>query len=683
MSIEIARGDLSPVEVNFKGKNSGVLKYSHKINKQEADEFISSKDKSKNNKFDISEAAKNFFKGVISPITGLIKHPMAGIAMIGGAALACIAVPALGPLMALGFGALGVYQIGKGTASAINNYRKGEYDNAEKSFDKIGQGVIGTLMSILSIKQSTIVAKEAKILNLKNANTLSSEQKAAIIEQTNKQSFIQNLKDITSLITTKQGRASVLAQLKPSAIKAKLVNFKNFITGKKIEKEVEVTRKKLIDAKEKFKKSKEGLRRASLTDKQIELEVTSKYKQVFDELGIPENQRPKLKITEQGDTRGGAYRISHHEIEFNPEAYKAGVFEIDDIIMHEATHCKEALLRASIPQEQVNEIVVEELISRIMKGESEEIIIKGNLFGPDMASPPKLTEGLKKDFVEFAKNDLYQKNDTTEALMRYYEQKTYILKKWENLIDPIKCSKAEREAAPILDKIRLLLKKNPEFVQQYNSQEEAMQALVEYSVSHNTRYRWLINRKIPGVTTEPIEGEELAHAIQSLRNHISTLEGNGRISGLNGIFMDRENFNQYQFSPEEVLAQQKGNSFLIKNLTQKLNEMRQNGTLTAEDEAFMTSLIEKAKNIIEYKTKGLEYYKKYTEMINNPSDKALASTVKAMEEELKIIEAKIKPKEYETITEIIKQYARPDFATPGSADATITALLSRLKQEEA
>ena len=52
-------------------------------------------------------------------------------------------------------------------------------------------------------------------------------------------------------------------------------------------------------------------------------------------------------------------------------------------------------------------------------------------------------------------------------------------------------------------------------------------------------------------------------------------------------------------------------------------------------------LINKAKAIIEYKNKGLEFYQKYTEMINNPEDKELAQIVKVMEEELQVLKNKI------------------------------------------
>ena len=65
-------------------------------------------DKSNNNEFDFSEAAKNFGKGAISPVTAAIKHPFLTVGLLAGTVAACSVVPILGPAMLLGFGALSV-----------------------------------------------------------------------------------------------------------------------------------------------------------------------------------------------------------------------------------------------------------------------------------------------------------------------------------------------------------------------------------------------------------------------------------------------------------------------------------------------------------------------------------------------------------------------------------------------
>ena len=219
-----------------------------------------------------------------------------------------------------------------------------------------------------------------------------------------------------------------------------------------------------------------------------------------------------------------------------------------------------------------------------------------------------------------------------------------------------------------------MLDKNPDFVAQYSSQDEALTALARYSLSHNSRYRMFTNVKVGSIPSDSIPSltpSQIAHAKQSLVDSIATTEGNGRIAGINGMFATGKDFNQYQFSPEEVLAQQNGHKFLIKNLTTKLNEMKKAGTLTPDDETFITSLIEKSKSVIEYKTKGLEYYEKYTQLINNPTDSKLAEAVKLLEKELVTIQSKMNGQE---IAEIIAQC--PEYATKFPSISGIVTMMN-------
>ena len=114
---------------------------------------------------------------------------------------------------------------------------------------------------------------------------------------------------------------------------------------------------------------------------------------------------------------------------------------------------------------------------------------------------------------------------------------------------------------------------NPEFVAQYSSEDEALTMLAKYSASHNFRYKKFTNVKIPmnssgGTTTyldvPELTGEKLLEAEQSLINHIPTAEGNARMQTItNQVFAGDKDFNQYQFSPEEVLAQRNGHQFFI------------------------------------------------------------------------------------------------------------------------
>lgn len=609
-------------------------------------------DKSNNGKFDISECIKNFAKGVISPLTAIVKHPLMTIGVVGATVVACQLIPVLGPILAIGFGGLSAFQLGKGVYDVVKNYKNKDYDNAEKSFDKVGQGTVGVVMSALGLKQSAKVAKEAKLMAELNTNTLTQAQKEAIALEVKNGTKLDAIKEIGSLFTTKNGLKAIGRQFKPSAIKTRYTEIREFLDGKRFKtKEKEIEEKRLKNRAEEFKKTPEGVRRAALTDEEIQTEAQAMLDKAFDELGVPKDKRPMLELVKGSETSGGSYSPRNHRIEFSTEGYKSGTFEMEDVIMHEATHCKEALLRAGLPQERVDEIVKQELISRIKNGESEKIVKRGSLFGSEMMDPPKLPDKMKADFVEFAKENLYTRNVPSDMSA----------------------------------KLEVMMDKYPEFINQFSSREEALKVLNDYATSHNVRFGAYANVDVIkrpsgyGYNSEIVKPtlteEEIAIAEKSLVDSITTFEGNGRIGGINGFFAGEEGFNQYQFSPEEVLAQKNGNKFLIKTLTSKLDAMKKAGTLTPEQEAYMSGLIEKAKMVIEYKTKGLEYYKYYTEMINNPSNKELAAKVEAMASELKAIKQLITPEEYEIIKRVIKvpDVFSPDLVTTMIPKSTLPA----------
>lgn len=655
-------------------------------------EFSNKEDKSKNGKFDVSEAAKNLGKGILSPFTAMIKHPVATVGLIAGTVALTTLIPVLTPVLAVGFGAVGLYQVGKGTYDAVNNYRKGNYDEAEKSFDKIGQGIVGTVMSAVGIKQGAKVANEAKLMNKLNVKSLTPQQRTEIATNVDKSGYFSALKDNVSLLFTKNGLKSVGKQFTPSSIKTRFTEFIDGFKGKRryaVEGEEVKVKKKLTP--EEFKKTPEGIRRASLSDEEIQTEVNNLYNEAFDKLGVPKEQRPKLNIAKASEKHGGSYSKYKHELEFNPESYKAGTFEVEDVMMHEATHCKEALLRAGIPQERANQVVKEQLISRVMNGESEQVVVKGSFMGADMMTPPKMSAKMKNEFIEFAKNDLYtgEMNSDLASYSNVLDLKINPVK--SNPVSNMRVVEKQQKVQPFVDKITKLIADNPDFVSQYGSEEIAFLELTRYSVSHNVRYSIFTDVKInkgsswaPDYIKVPeLSGEKLAEAEQSLIDNITTIEGNGRMSGFNGIFAGGKDFNQYQFSPEEVLAQKNGNNFVIEKFADKIQKMKEAGSINPKEEARLTTAIEKAKLVIEYKTKGLEYYKHYTEMINNPNDKKLAEMVSALERELNVLDKQIKNinhREIEVVTRCMKYYK--DVATTAIPTSAITGMLNALAEND-
>ena len=162
-------------------------------------------DKSSNGKFDVSECVKSFAKGVFSPLTAIIKHPVATIGVVAATIAACTLVPVLGPIMAVGFGALSIFQIAKGVVDIVKNCKQGECDEVEKSFETVGQGTIGVAMTALGLKQSAKVAKEAKMMSELGVTSLTKAQKTEIALEIKNGTYFNALKEISSLLTSKTG----------------------------------------------------------------------------------------------------------------------------------------------------------------------------------------------------------------------------------------------------------------------------------------------------------------------------------------------------------------------------------------------------------------------------------------------------------------------------------------------
>ena len=566
-------------------------------------------DKSSNGKFDISECVKNFAKGLLSPITAVIKHPLMTIGTLAATVALCSVVPVMAPILAVGFGALSVYQVGKGVVEAAKNYKNGEYDKAEKSFNKVGEGTIGVVLTALGIKQSARVAKEAKVMSELGVTSLDKAQKLQIANDIKNGTKLSALKEITTLFTSKAGLKAVGSQFKPSNIAARAKDVFKFLFTKE-----EVT--KIKKEKMKFTETAEGKRRAAMTSQEIEAEVKSLYKESFDEYGIPEELRPEIKIINKDIKNGGGYCASSHEITINEKAYREGVFDLPDVIKHESTHAQNAILRQRIPQEEKEKILVEYLVNKIKNGEKENVLNgNGSIFtGHEIMKPPKMSVKMREDFAKLAQDKLYKMSSYTD--------------------DEISLM------------VKPLVENNPDFVQMYKTPEEAINVMTNYARGHNVRYRIAVNNsfgfdtsKIDPNLLKDLSADEKTMAIKSLKDGIDCIEANAsNNTGALGLGGD---FKQYQFSAEEVLCQQKGNNFEISKLEAQLAKLRTQKNYDVAEEARLLDLIKKSKLTIEYKTKGQKMYELYTESLNNPENKELAKQVKMMQRELYKIKSEI------------------------------------------
>lgn len=556
-------------------------------------------DKTNNGQFDADVAANNFCKGLLSPITAIIKHPIATIGVVGATALACSVAPILAPATAIVFGAMGIYEFGKSSYNIVKHSASGEYDKAEKDFEGLGQGTINTVLTALGMRQSARVTKEAQLLSETKATKLSVEQISKIKDEVKSLTLFKSFKESLKLYTTKEGRQAFMYQFKKPVIKERLQDLKNIIVKKK-----EQT-KESFDIKEEFAKTPEGIKRAKMTTEEISQEVSKLAKESFDQYGIPEELRPKIEIVKKDAKTGGGYYAQKHTIEINETAYREGAFDLPNTIKHEATHAKEALIRETLTFTKKEQLTKEYLLNKIQTGDNNTVAYDTTIFGNATIKPPKMSTGMKTDFAKLAQENIY--------------------KIGSNGLDKKQLTKL---VEPLIDKY-------PEFISQYQSKEEALDMLTKYAQSHQLRY------KVGTTTAINLPADKIAKlgyidestAINSFKGILECLDGNMSYKTVSGNMGLGGDFTQYEFGAEEVLAQLSGNKFEISHLEQELATLRKRPNFDAKQEAYLLSQIESAQKTIKYKSMGQKYYKLFMDYKHNPSPE-LAKEINTLAVEL-------------------------------------------------
>ena len=556
-------------------------------------------DKTNNGEFDANVAANNFCKGLLSPITAIIKHPIATIGVVGATAMACSVAPILAPATAIVFGAMGIYEFGKCSYNIVKHSASGEYDKAEKDFEGLGQGTINTVLTALGMRQSARVTKEAQLLSETKATKLSVEQISKIKDEVKSLTLFKSFKESLKLYTTKEGRQAFMYQFKKPVIKERLQDLKNIIVKKK-----EQT-KESFDIKEEFAKTPEGIKRAKMTTEEISQEVSKLAKESFDQYGIPEELRPKIEIVKKDAKTGGGYYAQKHTIEINETAYREGAFDLPNTIKHEATHAKEALIRETLTFTKKEQLTKEYLLNKIQTGDNNTVAYASTIVGNATIKPPKMSTGMKTDFAKLAQENIY--------------------KIGSNGLDKKQLTKL---VEPLIDKY-------PEFISQYQSKEEALDMLTKYAQSHQLRYKIGTSTAInlPADKVAKLGYIDESTAINSFKGILECLDGNMSYKTVSGNMGLGGDFTQYEFGAEEVLAQLSGNKFEISHLEQELATLRKRPNFDAKQEAYLLSQIESAQKTIKYKSMGQKYYKLFMDYKHNPSPE-LAKEINTLAVEL-------------------------------------------------
>ena len=584
---------------------------------------------SNDGKFSKKEAGKNFIKGVFSPLKAIVEHPLISLSTVALTGVACSLVPVIAPVMSIGFGAVSIFQLGKGVFNSINEYKKGNYDNSEKAFETIGQGTIGTATSLMSVKRNSRIVEEAYAMKGLEKTKLSFRERTKISDKVNDRSYLKSLKVLFSMFTTKMGRRTFLAQFKPFMVRQRAKDFISSLNPTNKKTDIIKTYDKKM-----YAKTAEGKRRALMSDADIEKEVRLTFDKIFDELGVEKEYRPELIVTKMNNAVAGSYYPSRHSLLYNTNSYRQGLGDIDEVLMHEATHCKRSLLRTGLSKAEVEKTVKSVLRGKILNGDVDEVIYADSKLLPKTVETPLMNPKMRFDFLKLAEQDLFVEDDAlNKGLLNYQHQHSLAMTK-SGYANPTKLQKAETEVLPFLEKIKGILDKYPDFVAQYDSYDDALDILLKYSISQNYRYNYSLAYNVGNGIKYPISPSQIDYSKQIVKEQLNSTDSNKVIMKSLGRFVDKKAYNQYQFSEEEVAAHQNAMKFALKNLTDELAVGKKNGLLSQERELYLNNQIKKTSLILEQRTKGLEYCKNYTRSRNNPNNSALKTLVEQQEQEL-------------------------------------------------
>ena len=137
MGLSVNKINNTNSSANNQSNGQAVSRYAVSM-RGEDDSFVK-KDKANNNKFDFSEALKNFGEGLVSPVTSMFSSPkafLAGAGMVAGSIALVVATGgAAAPILVAAGVVMGVVQVAEATAKIV---RAENGDDVEKAFFDVG-----------------------------------------------------------------------------------------------------------------------------------------------------------------------------------------------------------------------------------------------------------------------------------------------------------------------------------------------------------------------------------------------------------------------------------------------------------------------------------------------------------------------------------------------------------------
>jgi hypothetical protein len=500
--------------------------------------------------FSMKQAAKNLLKGMVSPVTALLKHPVKALAMLAGTVVLATLAPVTVPLMLAGFAAMSLFQAGQGARHTFLRYQAGDIRGAENAFEEVGAGLVGVALSALGVRGSAAVAAESRV-----ATRVISAQPSAVLEanlagikaaaSAQTMTFRQALGENLKMFTTREGWQTVRASLKPSAL---LQNAR--MTGARIQ-ELRSARRQRAQL-------------AGLSDEQVRAMAEAEVHQAFNRWGIPVALRPKVLVTKDPGIHG-EHVLKKHAIRVNPDFIRSGKVSIRNLAWHESLHAREALLRARLSEPEIRQSVAAEILQGIREGEVHPVLRgyvsqgagKNAGSGFLTAQAPPMSEALRHQVADLVAQDILPHARSWNDFIWKAEQGDHA------------ALSAAPEYRALQGKVKGLLANTPEG--QVLGMQEALMEYIRAQAFRMEQYS-ILHQILPAevlkqAKTVPLSAAERQAAIQSVKDYISNLEGNLRLENPAKSAVD---WLGYLSAREEVLARNTAAEAELKSVNEAL-----------------------------------------------------------------------------------------------------------------
>ena len=285
------------------------------------------------------------------------------------------------------------------------------------------------------------------------------------------------------------------------------------------------------------------------------------------------------KIIQTGNGKDkGFYSSVDNTITYYTDGYRKGRETIEETILHELYHAREAIVRSALPQEDRDDIVKDELITRLTQKESRNVFKQfpsDDNMASAMMTVPIFDDSTRVKLTSFAQNNLFTNDWSLHEKMQRYSE---LLE--QDKPDEEELAKAKADLGGLAEQIEEIsqkskvYKENPTLLQAALglNKKEKNKLLFNYMMSIEFRYQYFREKEIDSVPTTEKAKEYRDIAKKSMNDHIGSTQATYamNIARQTNKRTGDELYWEYYTSREEVGARLESEKREVKLLKTKL-----------------------------------------------------------------------------------------------------------------